>query len=172
MTQTPNRDIDFGLTYGVNLSAISTLGINNPASSDHLGICFDIDMEAFFHGSCSDVFTNKPRGLSSGHSPSVFAYIQYVEKQITRPRLWKRTMELYDIASIPPKDFTADHIHQLNAIDSQLTGILLASEHSCSHRNINRQPRSPVLQETALYFSYWKQKFQMAQKKLFRWEHI
>jgi hypothetical protein len=34
-TQTPNRDIDFILTHGIQVSGISTLGINYPAQSIH-----------------------------------------------------------------------------------------------------------------------------------------
>jgi hypothetical protein len=37
-TQTPNRNIDFILTYGINIVNISTLVPNFPAHSDHLGM--------------------------------------------------------------------------------------------------------------------------------------
>jgi hypothetical protein len=37
--QTPNRDINYILTHGIQLSSISTLGINNPEVSDPLEKC-------------------------------------------------------------------------------------------------------------------------------------
>jgi hypothetical protein len=43
--------------------------------SDHLGICFDINLETFFQGQYSDLPISEPRGLSSGHGPSVLSYI-------------------------------------------------------------------------------------------------
>jgi len=61
MTQTPNRDIDFILTYGIQVSKISTLGINHPAQSDHLGIILDLDMYSFFSSKFSDL-TQEPQG--------------------------------------------------------------------------------------------------------------
>jgi hypothetical protein len=48
MTQTPNRDIDFILTYGINITSISTLAPSIPSHSDHLGFVFDIDLQSFF----------------------------------------------------------------------------------------------------------------------------
>lgn len=47
-TNTPNRDIDFLLTYGISVKNISTLLPSIPAHSDHLGIVFDLDLEIFF----------------------------------------------------------------------------------------------------------------------------
>jgi hypothetical protein len=47
-TLTPNHDIDYILTHGIQISNISTLEPNTPAHSDHLGIVFDINMADFF----------------------------------------------------------------------------------------------------------------------------
>jgi hypothetical protein len=131
-TQTPNRDKDFVLTYGISVSAISTLGINNPAMSDHLGICFDINLETFFQGQYSDLPISQPRGLSSGHSPSISSYIKYVNEQIDSHELWTRVKEIHNTALNNPAVFPENLMREMNKIDSQLTEILLAGEHQCS----------------------------------------
>ena len=80
---------------------------------------------------------------------------------------------LHDLARNNPQDLTNEHIQQLNnIIDSQLTKILLAGERLCSKKNIRRQHWSPFLQNMALHYSYWRQKFLMSKKKLFHWEHL
>jgi hypothetical protein len=58
----------------------------------------------------------------------------------------------------------------LNDIDKQFTEILLSGEHLCSRKTIQRQPWSPQLQQMGWTFSYWKQKLNMANKKVFNWE--
>jgi len=60
----PNRDIDYILTYGVDISNISTLHQNLPCCSDHLGILKDIDLEKFFSSSYSDINSISPRSLT------------------------------------------------------------------------------------------------------------
>ncbi len=54
-TQTPNRDIYFILTYGINVINISTMGPNIPSHSDHLGMVFDLDIQSFFSSTYSDI---------------------------------------------------------------------------------------------------------------------
>jgi endonuclease/exonuclease/phosphatase family metal-dependent hydrolase len=54
-TQTPHRDIDYVLTFGINITNISTLEINDPCVSDHLGIIFDIDIASHFASRYSDI---------------------------------------------------------------------------------------------------------------------
>jgi len=58
-TQTPNRDIDFVLTHGISVSGISTLEMNNPAQSDHLGICINLNLASFFSSNFSDMTSQK-----------------------------------------------------------------------------------------------------------------
>jgi len=57
-TLTPNRDIDYVLTYGIKVLNISTLGPNYPCTSDHLGIIFDVDIASYFASSYSDIPVN------------------------------------------------------------------------------------------------------------------
>ena len=48
-TPTPNRPINFILTFGIMPESISTLPLNIPAQSDHIGMIFDLNMEQFFN---------------------------------------------------------------------------------------------------------------------------
>ncbi len=66
-THTPNSDIDYIYTYGIQPCAISTLQINFPATSNHLAIAFDLDLETFCSTSFSDMGTLPPRLLTSGN---------------------------------------------------------------------------------------------------------
>jgi hypothetical protein len=47
-TITPNRDIDFVLTYGINVSNLSTMAPNIPVHFDHLGIVLDLYLGVYF----------------------------------------------------------------------------------------------------------------------------
>jgi hypothetical protein len=86
-TLTPNRDIDFIYTFGVNITSISALPMNTPAHSNHLGIAFDIDMESFFSLRYSAIAESSPRMLTSGNKKSIDAYLHYVMKQIEEHKL-------------------------------------------------------------------------------------
>ncbi len=55
-----NRDIDYVLTYGIDTSCITTLPIDSPANSDHLGIAIDIDTSHLFNASY-DPLGDSPR---------------------------------------------------------------------------------------------------------------
>jgi hypothetical protein len=47
-TQTPSHDIDYVFTFEIKVDSISTLTLNTPAISDHLGIILDINLAAHF----------------------------------------------------------------------------------------------------------------------------
>jgi hypothetical protein len=97
MTQTPNRDIDFILTYGIEITNISALPLNTPAISVHLGIIFDINLEAHFSSKYSDITNNIPRLLTCGNKNSVESYLSYVHEQIEIHKIWEHTQVLYTI---------------------------------------------------------------------------
>lgn len=59
-TKTPNRDIDYILTYQVPIRGVSTLEMDNPVISDHLGIMLDVDIAAIFASSYSELGTCPP----------------------------------------------------------------------------------------------------------------
>jgi hypothetical protein len=47
-TLAPNRDIDYVLTFGINVINISTMAPNFPTQSDHLSIVLDLDLGSPF----------------------------------------------------------------------------------------------------------------------------
>jgi len=98
-TLTPNRDIDFIYTFGISITNISTLSINTPALSDHLGIAFDIDLESFFSSKCTSITDASPRVLSAGNKKTVDRYIDYATKQIRDHKLPESIESLYSFSS-------------------------------------------------------------------------
>jgi endonuclease/exonuclease/phosphatase family metal-dependent hydrolase len=86
-TQTPNHDIDFILTYGVNVINISTMSPNYPSHSDHLGLVLDLDLHSFFSSMYLDICSTTPRALTSGNKSSVDSYIKYVSEQLSAHKI-------------------------------------------------------------------------------------
>jgi hypothetical protein len=74
-TQTPNPDIDFILTFRINIVNISTMGPNSLSHSDHLELIFDLDIQSFFSSTYSDMCKIYPPSLMSGNESSVSQYI-------------------------------------------------------------------------------------------------
>jgi hypothetical protein len=68
--------------------------------------------------------------------------------------------------------FTSTHTAQLNAVDKQVTEILLIGERISARKQTQRQHWSPEQHTIALRYSYWKQKAIMAKKHLFHWPHL
>jgi hypothetical protein len=169
-TLTPNRDIDYILTYGFPTQHITTLGMNNPATSDHLGIGIDINVEDLFQGTYSTLHQQPRRILTLNNARAKRSYIQYIIKEVSYHRLLDRITELYDIAM--KGAFTDTHEIQLNRIDQQLTEILLLGERNSAKGQRNRDPWSPKLCEAGRILIYWKRKMSMAKKKHFRWDEL
>jgi hypothetical protein len=134
-TQIPGRDIDYVLTSGITIDSISTIPINTPAKSDHLGIILDINLAGHFNSTFSEIHSMPPRSLTSGNKSSVDAYLSYVHKQIDIHNISDRVDKLFTITQGSLFDCT-EVTRQLNTIDMQLTEILLAGEKQCSKINI------------------------------------
>ena len=134
MTITPNRDINYVLTFGINIRAISTLQPDFLCHSDHLGIVFDIDLQTFFDSKYSDVYTLSPRLLTSGNLKSVFSYIKYVSAQIKQRKLVEKVQVLFNKTTSPSSAFTVTDAKTLNKIDNHLKDIMLAGKRHCSGR--------------------------------------
>jgi hypothetical protein len=171
-TITPNRDIDYILTSGIDISNISTLHQNLPCCSDHLGILFDIDLEKFFSSSYSDIYSISPRSLTSGNLRSVTSYLKYVSEQVSIHKLEEKVYPLAEKAHSNPSGFTLLDAECLNKLDAHLTDIMLTGERLCSNRRNQRQWWSPTQREIGRTYSYWKQKSNMENKKLIQWEHL
>jgi hypothetical protein len=111
MTQTPNWDIDCVLTYGINITSISTLAPNIPSHSDHLGLVFDIDRHFFFSSTYSDIYKIPPRCLTSGNKSSIDKYIKFVSEQMNTHRIPQRIQTLLTIADQPAPSFDTGDKH-------------------------------------------------------------
>jgi hypothetical protein len=59
--------MDWVLTYGISALSISTLALNIPAISDHLGILLDFDLESYFSSSFLALATFPTQNLTSGN---------------------------------------------------------------------------------------------------------
>jgi len=156
-TLTPNRDIDYVLTYGMNASAITTLSPNIPLISD-LGIILDIDLGSYFSSNYSNIATPSPRILTSGNTRSTTSYIKYFSKQVENHNIIERTHQLLTKAPMDPPTFDGNDAILLNRLDSQITEIMLSAERACSCKSINRQPWSPQERQIARIYSYWRQR--------------
>jgi len=73
-TQIPNRDIDYILTWNISPSHISTLELNTPALSDHLGLILDFELGSYFNASYSAPAPLPIRSLTSGNKKAVDLY--------------------------------------------------------------------------------------------------
>jgi hypothetical protein len=151
-TQTPNRPIDFILTFGITPESISTLPLNIPAQLDHIGMIFDLNMEQFFNSSFSEVMDTPSRILSIGNKKSVDTYIKFVSEQIENHNLLSKIEEIYSAIDLSPSSLTAAHVSLLNNIDDQLTNIMLAGERLCTKRTQQRQFWSPEQRRIARTF--------------------
>jgi hypothetical protein len=120
-TLTPQRDINFILTFGISATSISTVEMSQPPHSDHLGIILDLLSILFFSASHSAIAEPVPRMLSASKKTYVDAYIKYVEDQCTAHKLSEWLDALHPISLHAPHDFSATHIAQLNIINRQMT---------------------------------------------------
>lgn len=144
-TQTPNREIDYILTYGIHANAISTQELNYPIQSDHLAIVMDLDLASFFSIEYSDIGDNQRRLLTSGNKKTVDEYISYVTSQIKEHKLMEKISDLSNKYFDDPLTFTPNDASLLNNIDNHLTEIMLAAEKRSSKKKDQRQPWSPEL---------------------------
>jgi hypothetical protein len=136
-TVIPNRDIDFILTYGINVTNISTLSPNSPATLDHLGIILDIDLASHFSSTYSDLGSLPYRMLTSGNWRSVEMYTNYVSDQVKTHKLVDQIKTLMDKASNPNVTFSEEDVTALNLIDEQLTTFMLTGGNSAPENTCN-----------------------------------
>lgn len=169
-TLTPGRDIDYILTYGLNIQNISTLGINMPARSDHQGIGIDICTEELFTGRYSTLHQQPRRLLTLNNVRAKITYVKYITDAVVQHNLLNRLIDLYKIAM--EGNFNDSHESQLNQIDRQLTDILLCGESKCAKNHRSRHAWSPQLRTAGRTLVYWKQKTRMANKKTFHWKYL
>jgi hypothetical protein len=163
------RDIDFIYTWGLQTEHVSTLAVNTPANSDHLGICIDINIESIFECRYDKLSSNPRRKLTLKNVKAKIRYISYITEQWKEQNYFQRAQLLY--AAMVDGTFNFTHYVALQELDKQITKTLLTGENQCAKDDKNRNPWSPKLCEAGLTLSYWKKKFKMSQNKCFRW-HI
>jgi hypothetical protein len=114
---TPNWDIDYVLTYGINAINITTMVPNFPVYLDHLGITLDIDLSTYFSSSYSELSHQDFRVLTSGNQQSTKKYLNYVTEQINNHKLVERIKKPTQIATSPLAMFPATDALQLDKIE-------------------------------------------------------
>jgi hypothetical protein len=142
-TKHPDRDIDYILTYGIQASGISMLTLDYPASSDHRGMCIDIDIQQYFYAPYGTLGPTNPRLLTMGNVQAKTKHEKYIKEQFLHHKLWDRAEELNKISYTQP--FEAAKIKELLTIDDQITFILKAGERQCAKRKRDRNEWSPKL---------------------------
>lgn len=103
-TTHPGNDIDCILTYGIPVTGISIMDPDIPTTSDHLGICLDVNLELLFSSTYSDLGSLPKRKLalenvrakaSYKHINNIFygtfSYITYGKKSMTYTKSPHRT---------------------------------------------------------------------------------
>jgi hypothetical protein len=133
---------------------------------------FDIDIASYFSSKYSDILPFPTHQLTTGNIHSVNSYLKYVNQQAIDHKLSERFQNLLSIVSDPNLLFTSHEATLLNDLDKQLTDIMLNGEFLCAKKAHSRQPWSPIQRTIARLFSYWKQKNNMAKKKMFNWHHL
>jgi hypothetical protein len=166
-TINPNSDIDYVYTWGVNITRISTLDVNTPADSDHLGICLDIDLTELFGGKYGTLAPPSRRLLTLSNVKAKTAYTAYINTQWNEKNFYDRAIDLYNAAK--NGQFSIIHSIQLQLLDEAITQTLLKGEEKCANRDIHRNPWSPKLCSAGKCLTYWKRKYSMARNKLFQW---
>lgn len=163
----PNRDIDYVLTWQVPIQYISLLPLNIPASSDHFGICLDIDIATLFETSYSELTQPSRRLLTSANIRARDNYINKVKQDWAANKIHERTLELYD--AISENEITHKTLEQLTEIDEEITNILLSAESACTTKHRERNPWSPALVLAGKRYTYWKRKIRMSNRHTFKW---
>jgi hypothetical protein len=164
------RDIDYVLTHGIDVKHIMTLHIDNPATSDHLGITIDIDTSFLFNATYSTLGNPPRRKLTLNNIGAKKTYTKYIINNIEEQHLLESTKALAEKAR--DENFNDSDEDLMNTIDDHLTNILLPGEQSCSKSTNHRNPWSPKLGSSGKLLSYWKKKWKMSKQKYFIWTRL
>jgi hypothetical protein len=169
-TMSKGRDIDYIYTHGVKVTHITTLPIDNPANSDHIGIAFDIDTSLLFNAQYSTLGNIPQRKLTVNNIKAKTSYIQYLLSRLQEGRIKEQTVALEDRAR--SGHFGDAEECEMNLIDDKLSQILIPGENQCNTNLAHRNPWSPKLCNTGKALSYWKKKWKMARQKCFVWKRL
>jgi hypothetical protein len=169
-TTTAGRDIDYVLTYSVDIKHITTLGIHLPTMSDHLGIGIDIDISTFFNGTYSTLESPPGRILTQNNVMAKRSYIKHIVKEANIHQLWYKANHIY--RSALSNTFTSKHERLMNAVDEKLGNIIINGEKQSGKSKINKNAWPPTLCCVGRTVVYWKRKHKMSKQKLFKWHDL
>jgi hypothetical protein len=169
-TNTPHRDIDYILTYGIQPQGINLLPIDYLTPSDHRGIYIDLNIEDIFQAKYSELSSIAPRKLTLRNIQAKIAYIKYLAKQMAEHKILDRAMVLHHKAIT--NTFTDTDEVELNALDRQISDIMLTGERLCAKDHKTRNPWSPITLTTGGTLSYWKTKMRMIRTKNLQWHRL
>ena len=153
-TTTPGRCIDRMATWGVEVQRATLLRANEPATSDHLAIVIDVNINILFRQSCSSFTQPKGRKLTSGNPETVKKYVSFLKTQFQNHKIFERCRSLRE--AMEKDEFTLKHQRQLYILDKQVTEILLGAENQCSKRTTDRNFWSPELDNAGTAIKYGK----------------
>jgi hypothetical protein len=166
-TINPDRDLDWVLTWGVQISTLSTLPVNFPAISNHLGFCIDIDISNLF-GSTYGCFSQPlQRKLTSKNVGAREKYMPYINTCWKTGKYLERSKSLQE--KIQHHGIQEEYAKELQLLDAEITEALFQGEFQCAKLRSSRDPWSPALAACGKCLTYWKCKYSMARSKHFRW---
>jgi len=134
----PNHDLGWVLSWGIQLSSLSVLPINNPATSDHLGISIDIDIKKLF-GSSNGCFSQPTQQkLTSKNIQARTKYIAYINDQWKNGKFLDRARNLLDKVIQDGHDTSSGK--ELQKLDHEITEAMPKGELQCSKTKRSRGP--------------------------------
>ncbi len=161
------RDIDYILTHNIPFNGITLLAPDTPATSDHYGICIDINIAKLFDSSYSDLAQISPRRLTVDNVKAKKEYETIATKQFSIYFFLERSIDLLNRATT--STFSDEDDKELNQLDEEITTTLLDSEVQCSNKKHDKNPWSPKLRKAGRRLSYWIKKIRMINKRHIHW---
>jgi hypothetical protein len=139
----PHRDIDYILTHNIPTTGITLLTPDTPATSDHCGLCIDIDIAQLFNSTYSDLAATPMQRLTMDNVKAKKEYENLATKLFLEARYWERSREL--LMKAISSNFTEGDEASLNQLDSEITTTILECKAQCSNKKHSRNPWSPIL---------------------------
>lgn len=163
--QSEGRRIDYIVGSSNVLPYIERCGylpFNKGIDSDHRGLFLDL------HPSIvgNHIHIRSPPQRKIGYTTckkEVFQYKNEILAQFHEHNIVERTQTLYDAADATLEDNT-DFTHELNAVDSEITRIMLEAEQKCC----TKKPPfkwTPEVHNASLVIKYWKVKYRSRKHK-------
>ena len=163
-----NADIDYPATFSRNTTATPIDGVwASPALDilqsgytaygvwDHRGAWIDVDSTTLFGGGALFPHTVTARRLQLKSPSTVQRYIQKYQQLVDKHNLAARIFRLENTIQedIP---LTMEQIHEIEAIDTLRTKLMLQAEKHCRKLRMGAIPFSPQVVQPAREKEYWR----------------